>query len=73
MKPKFNFFLYANARIILNRKQELDESTINQLTYNYKMLFEGLQSKSKSKIYKAINNEDLNSTLNQIIKTIISH
>jgi thymidylate kinase len=70
LKPKFNFFLYADANIILNRKKELTKATIEELTSEYKGLFQSLKTKSKSTVYETINNEDLDVTLNHILKTI---
>lgn len=72
LKPKFNFFLFADAKTILKRKQELKESTITELTNDYNYLFQNLQLSSSSSIYKSINNEDLETTLSNIIKTIIN-
>ncbi len=70
LKPKFNFFLFADASIILNRKKELSKETIESLTKDYTQLFQSLQSKSSSSVYMPINNIDLETTLNQIIKTV---
>ena len=69
-RRKFNFFLFADASIILNRKKELSKETIESLTKDYTQLFHSLQSKSSSSIYMPINNIDLETTLNQIIKTV---
>ncbi|WP_298118731.1 hypothetical protein [Flavobacterium sp.] len=71
LKPKFNFFLFADANVILNRKKELTKETIEELTNNYSSLFNSLRMKSKVSIYESINNEELDVTLNHIVKTII--
>jgi thymidylate kinase len=71
LKPKFNFFLFADTKTILKRKQELNESTINELTKDYNFLFQNLQLTTNSIVYKSINNEDLETTLTNIINTII--
>ena len=71
LKPEFNFFLFADAKTILKRKQELNETTINELTNDYNFLFQNLQLTTNSTVYKSINNEDLETTLSNIIKTII--
>jgi len=71
LKPKFNFFLFADAKTILKRKQELNENTINELTRDYDFLFQNLQLTTNTTVYKSINNEDLETTLINIIKTII--
>jgi thymidylate kinase len=73
LKPKFNFFLFADVSVILNRKKELSKTTIEQLTKDYKKLFGKLNSKSDSTIYECINNVDIGVTLDHIIKTIIQH
>jgi len=66
LKPNFNFFLYANAETILSRKKELDATVINQLTADYIQLFEAYSKNSKS-LYCAVENINLNETLNLII------
>jgi thymidylate kinase len=71
LKPEFNFFLFADADIILKRKEELSKATIEKLTADYHDLFESLQSKSNTLVYQPINNVDLEVTLNQVIKTIL--
>jgi thymidylate kinase len=71
LKPKFNFFLFADAGIILKRKQELSKATIEKLTQDYQKLFQSLQSKNNDKVYQMINNIELDQTLNQVLKTII--
>jgi thymidylate kinase len=71
LKPKFNFFLFADANTILNRKKELSKNTIELLTDDYKNLFLKLKSKSHLAIYESIKNEDLEVTLNHIVRTII--
>jgi len=71
LKPKFNFFLFADADIILKRKQELSKTTIEKLTRDYHSLFESLDSKSHFSIYETINNIELEITLNRIVATLI--
>ena len=71
LKPKFNFFLFADADIILKRKQELSKATIEKLTQDYHSLFESLGSKSHFSIYETINNIELETTLNRIVATLI--
>ncbi|TRX39484.1 hypothetical protein [Flavobacterium restrictum] len=70
LKPKFNFFLFADAAIILKRKQELSKITIEKLTQEYQLLFESLQSQTTSTVYTSINNVELELTLQQILTTI---
>ncbi|MCZ8145291.1 hypothetical protein [Flavobacterium sp.] len=73
LKPKFNFFLYADPETILQRKKELDFSTIQDLTQRYRQLFHQLQGTSETKIYKSILNEDLNRTTSTILKTLVQY
>lgn len=70
LKPNFNFFLYANPDTILQRKQELDRDTINDLTFRYKFLFHKLQGRRNTKRYVSINNEVLSQTTKHIFQTI---
>ena len=70
LKPNFNFFLYADAEVILKRKEELTKETIEALTKDYTELFVRLQDKNKSSIYLPINNLVLEETLDKIMKTI---
>jgi thymidylate kinase len=70
MQPDYNFFLFADAAVILNRKQELNKNPIEELTTDYKQLFEQLQSKDKSNVYQSINNADLDVTLSKVFQTI---
>lgn len=66
MKPALNIFLYADSKIILSRKRELDAKTIEILTDKYMKLFTRLNSHKKQLRYIAIENIDLQSTLNRI-------
>jgi thymidylate kinase len=71
LKPKFNFFLFADADVILKRKQELNKKTIEKLTHDYHSLFDSLGAKSHYSIYETINNTELETTLNKIVTTLI--
>ncbi|GAA0891217.1 hypothetical protein GCM10009122_08960 [Fulvivirga kasyanovii] len=72
MKPDLNFFLYATPDIILERKQELDEDAIIDLTSRYKTLFEHLDKQGYRRRYYAVENIILGRTINYIIqKTIL--
>lgn len=71
-KPHLNFFLYADAEVILHRKQELDATTINELTERYLKLFDGLNKGSKNNPYISIENVELNQTLNIIIGKLLN-
>jgi thymidylate kinase len=74
LKPEFNFFLYADAQVILKRKKELDGTTIKALTAKYLRLFDELKRHSFSAKYVAIENESMAETLSTItnhVKTAI--
>lgn len=70
LKPRFNFFLYADSATILSRKKELEAHTIEQLTNEYIALFKQLDQKSQS-AYISIENIDLKTTLQTIISKTI--
>ncbi len=70
IKPKYNFFLYADADVILNRKKELDGKTIHLLTNRYLKLFKRLSCINFFSKYIAIENEQLPVTLNTILNTV---
>lgn len=72
MKPRHNFLLFADAEQILLRKQELDKSTINQLTFGYKTLFHGLAKSSTKGMYYQLENFRLEETLDKVYSTIAS-
>lgn len=68
--PKLNFFLYADSKTILSRKQELDENTIEELTKSYTSLFDKLNTTNK--IYETIENIDLETTIQKINNHILN-
>lgn len=69
MKPHVNFFLYADSEIILARKQELDASTIKELTEKYMLLFEKLDKKERVSRYHCVKNLNLTES----VDTIMAH
>ncbi|MDI9338946.1 MAG: hypothetical protein QM534_00140 [Sediminibacterium sp.] len=69
LKPKLNFFLYADPATILKRKKELDAATIKTLTYDYLTLFKDFSTK-KRQLYLPIENIHLDLTM-KIISTNI--
>lgn len=71
MKPKLNVFLYAPANEILQRKQEMQAHEIEELTGEYKELFEEFRKNYPHQDYLTLNNTDLNITLNTIEKHCI--
>lgn len=72
MKPKFNFFLYAAPEKILSRKKELSYRSICDLTAEYSQLFSKLEKKDQNVKYLSIENNDLDTTLDTIMNTIIT-
>jgi thymidylate kinase len=68
LKPRFNFFLYADAETILSRKQELNHADINQLTQRYLNLFLDLESENNNQHYIPIFNTDLGKTKSTILQ-----
>ncbi len=68
-QPDFNFFLYADANLILERKQELSKDVINELTQRYIDLFKGLGSRKRSAKYISVENVDLHSTVSLVVST----
>jgi thymidylate kinase len=70
LKPKFNFFLFADPETILSRKKELNKETIENLNNEYQLLFKNLQSKNNHSTYKAIKNDEMETTLKNILTTI---
>ncbi|PXW09775.1 thymidylate kinase [Chryseobacterium sp. CBTAP 102] len=70
LKPKFNFFLYADPEKILDRKKELSYHSICDLTASYGRLFSKLEKKDPKIKYLSIENNDLDTTLSTIMNTI---
>lgn len=62
LKPNLNFFLYADAPVILSRKRELDAQAITQLTSEYIKLFSELDRGTR-KQYFSVENIHLTETL----------
>lgn len=71
LKPRFNFFLYADAETIISRKKELDKETIRQLTGNYLELFRRLGKQHRYSRYVAVENNRLPETL-ELIHTYLN-
>lgn len=72
MKPKLNFFLYASPEKILSRKKELSYQSVCDLNAEYNKLFSKLGKQNNSAKYIAIENNDLNDTLDIIMNSIIT-
>ena len=70
-KPKVNVFLYAPPEIILSRKQEMSSNDIQQLTGEYRELFEELGKSNKKQRYISINNTNLEETLSVVMKKYV--
>jgi hypothetical protein len=67
LKPELNVFLYASPELVRNRKQELDEGTISQLTRDYLHLFASLGESESEATYLSIENVVLEDTLHTIM------
>ena len=72
LKPDLNFFLYADASLILTRKKELDAATIQELTHKYLTLFEELNHNTTTQRYVSIENIELKDTLQNILNRMIT-
>jgi thymidylate kinase len=70
MRPRFNFFLYAQPEVILARKKELDTKTIQELNHKYIELFHSLSAKNSKSHFESIENVELDVTLNTIFNNI---
>ncbi len=70
VKPDQNYFLYAPAPVILQRKQELDEPAIKELTGRYMNLFSDLGQQDSQHLYDSVCNIELPRTLNKIFNNI---
>lgn len=70
IKPKVNFFLYADAEVILTRKKELNKETIDQLTSRYLAQFKELSNANSQSGYISINNTNLNETLETVFNKV---
>lgn len=66
-KPRLNIFLYANPSVILSRKKELKAEDIVALSNGYRTLFSELNEKSTHEKYIAVENIELNATLESIL------
>ncbi len=70
-KPDLNFFLYAPTDVILQRKQELDAASIEQLTGQYLALFNKLERRSAGQEhYISVRNLRLGDTLDTLFNHI---
>lgn len=70
-EPEINIFLYASPQIIRQRKQEMDEESIELLTKKYLHLFKDYRDRS-SREYICIENIDKHKTLGLIEDVFIS-
>jgi thymidylate kinase len=69
IKPDLNFFLYADPKTILARKQEIDEKTISRLNRSYLEQFEQLGANQNAK-YIPIHNINLDETLGIVMNAL---
>jgi thymidylate kinase len=66
LKPRMNFFLYADESVIHARKQELDPSVIRSLTTDYLALFDRLRHTHGKALYVTLENIHLRDTLRTV-------
>lgn len=71
-KPQVNVFLFAPADVIYSRKQEMSIHDISALTSEYRELFDELGQKRNGQQYLAINNTNLDETLNRVMNVCVS-
>lgn len=69
LKPRTNFFLYADADTILERKQELDAETIQSLTESYSQHFTELKQKHQTQ-YHLVNTKNWKESQYSIISKL---
>lgn len=69
-KPEFNFFLWAPPEVILRRKQELNQQTIEGLTTQYMQLFDRLQKRDSTSVYRCIENLEIGATVELIMRNV---
>lgn len=68
-KPQLNFYLYADIKTILKRKQELEKDEVLFLHQGYHQLFREL-SKNRKEEYIIINNEKKTQTVSSVVDYI---
>lgn len=66
-QPDLNVFLYASPEVILARKRELNASAIEQVTKNYRNLFDHLDHR-KPGAYLQLENTEMDNSINLILK-----
>ncbi|MCH2230192.1 MAG: hypothetical protein MK105_07585 [Crocinitomicaceae bacterium] len=71
-KPKFNFLLWNTSEEVFSRKKELGIKTIESLNLSYKNLFDNLNKKSSSSKYLTIKNDEIENTVDTILKEVVS-
>ncbi|BAV06887.1 Phosphotransferase enzyme family protein [Filimonas lacunae] len=70
LKPRLNFFLYADENLISSRKRELEPETIRALTGSYLHLFRQLEAASGKALYVPLENIVLANTLHIVFRYI---
>jgi hypothetical protein len=70
MQSDINFSFAEDAKTRKHKKQNLNSDAIEELTSDYRELFESQQKRRSSSIYQSINNVDLDVTMNQVLKTL---
>ncbi len=70
VKPRLNFFLYAETKTILERKRELEPAVIGMLTQQYMQLFNKLDQGARHSRYIPVENENMLKTLHIVFDHI---
>lgn len=70
MKPKMNYFLYADPDVIWSRKQETDRSAISDITRKYMELFKDYNEQYVSSKYVSINNVNIGDTISTVLNRL---
>ena len=73
LKPRYNFFLYAEPDIILSRKRELRREEIVELTEDYHKLFSHYNIKYRNSRYVVLKNADLAKTMKSVEREYVYH
>lgn len=68
VKPRLNVLLWANSKVVYQRKQELEPETIEQVTGEYKRIFTLYDAKSSKSKYCTIENREIETTVSMIME-----
>ncbi|MFT4600285.1 MAG: thymidylate kinase [Arenicella sp.] len=69
-KPDFNFYLYNDPKVILQRKKELSKKDIVELNTNYRMLFKEYSESRIKGEYIQLKNDKLSETIDVVMSQL---